>query len=154
LMYDNGTILLKTLKSNDFLLWLKLIDIYYKGYHTLSEGKYIFDSIKLHINKDRITTNISLLKNKEISISEIDGLLSKLYLLDSPYDIKQGVRYYRNTFNLVSEATNIIVLDKNNNKIIYKSMSECAKKLNIGRKKIKHCLNKGESYKGYTFVLS
>lgn len=33
-------------------------------------------------------------------------------------------------------------------------MSECAKKLNIGRTKIKECLNTGKPYKGYTFVLS
>ena len=155
LMYDNGTILLKTLKYKDFYLWLNLIDIYYKGYHTLPEGKYIFDAIKLHINKYRITTNFSLFENKQqISLSNIYVLLSKLYLLDSPYEIKQGVRYYRNTNKLVSEATNIIVIDNDNNKTLYKSLSECAKKLNIGRKKIKHCLDKGESYKGYTFVLS
>lgn len=136
-------------------LWLKLIDIYYKGYHTISEGKFIFDALKLHINKYWITTNFSLFENKQqISLSVIDDLLSKLYLLDSPYEIKQGVRYYRNTNKLISEATNIIVIDSNNNKTIYKRMSECAKNLNIGRNKIKHCLDKGASYKGYTFVLS
>lgn len=155
LMFDNGTILLKTLKSNDFFLWLKLIDIYYKGYHTISEGKFIFDALKLHINKYWITTNFSLFENKQqISLSVIDDLLSKLYLLDSPYEIKQGVRYYRNTNKLISEATNIIVIDSKNNKTIYKRMSECAKNLNIGINKIKHCLDKGASYKGYTFVLS
>ena len=155
LMYDNDTILLKSLKSNDFYLWLKLIDIYYKGYHTIEEGKYVFDAIKLHINKYRLTTNISLLNNMQrISISEIENLLSKLYLKDSPYEIKQGVRYYRNTNKLVSEATNIIVIDSSDNKILYSSISDCAKNLNIGRNKIKQCLSSGETYKGYKFVLS
>lgn len=155
IVYNNSTLLLKSLKSKDFLLWLKLIDIYYKGYHTISEGKYVFDAIKLHINKYRLTTNFSLLENKQqLSISEIDNLLLKLYLLNSPYVIKQGVRYYRNTNNFVSEGVNIVVIDNKKNKTVYKSLTECANKLNIGRKKIKLCLDKGESYKGYTFVLS
>ena len=95
--------------------------MYYKGYHTLSEGKYIFDAIKLHINKYRLTTNINLLKGEErISILEIENLLDKLYLYDSPYEIKQGIRYYRNTTKLVSEATNITVIDSNKNIKFYK----------------------------------
>ena len=155
LMYDNDTILLKSLKSNDFSLWLNLINIYYKGYHTIPEGKYVFDAIKLHINRYRITTNTSLLDNMQrIYIYEIENLLSKLYLIDSPYEIKQGVRYYRNTDKLVSEATNLIVIDSSGNNIIYSSMSDCAKNLSIGRNKIKQCLNSGEPYKGYKFVLS
>ena len=124
LFYDNNNnyILLKSLKSDDFRLWLKLIDIYYRGYHTTLEGKFIFDAIKLHINKYRLTSNINLLKNtKRISIFEIDSLLSKLYLSESPYEIKEGIRYYRNTNKLVSESTSIIVIDNNNNKTTYKS---------------------------------
>ena len=123
LFYDNNNnyILLKSLKSDDFRLWLKLIDIYYRGYHTTLEGKFIFDAIKLHINKYRLTSNINLLKNtKRISIFEIDSLLSKLYLSESPYEIKEGIRYYRNTNKLVSESTSIIVIDNNNNKTTYK----------------------------------
>lgn len=102
-----------------------------------------------------MTTNSYLLDNMQrISIYDIENLLSKLYLMDSPYEIKEGVRYYRNTEKLVSEATNIIVLDSNGNKIIYPSISDCAKNLNIGRDKIKQCLISGETYKGYMFVLS
>ena len=129
--------------------------MYYKGYHTLSEGKYIFDAIKLHINKYRLTTNINLLKGEErISILEIENLLDKLYLYDSPYEIKQGIRYYRNTTKLVSEATNITVIDSNKNIKFYNSLSECAKSLNISRHKIKYCLNTGKSFNGYVFVLN
>jgi hypothetical protein len=75
-------------------------------------------------------------------------------LLDSPYEIKNNLRYYRNTNRLVSESTSIIVLDSNNNKTIYNSFTDCAKSLHIGRAKIKYCLNTGQSYKGYSFVLS
>jgi hypothetical protein len=89
-----------------------------------------------------------------ISISEIENLLSKLYLIDSPYEIKKGIRYHRNTDKLVSEATNIVVIDSSGNNTIYSSMSDCAKNLNIGRNKIKQCLSSGEPYKGYKFVLS
>jgi hypothetical protein len=102
-----------------------------------------------------MTTNTYLLDNKQrISLYEIENLLSKLYLIDSPYEIKQGVRYYRNTDKLVSEATNIIVIDNIGNKTIYPSISNCAKNLNIGRNKIKQCLISGESYNGSIFVLS
>ena len=131
--------------------------MYYKGYHTILEGKYVFDAIKLHMNKYRLSTNFFLINNiKRLSLSDIDNLLSKLYLSDSPYEIKQGIRYYRNTNKLVSEATNIIVINSNdnNNRIIYNSISECANNINISRKKIKYCLDTGESYKGYSFVLN
>lgn len=102
-----------------------------------------------------MTTNISLLDNvQRISIYEIENLLSKLYLIDSPYEIKQGVRYYRNTDKLVSEAINLIVIDTSGNNTIYSSISDCAKNLKIGRNKIKQCLSSGESYKGYKFILS
>ncbi len=154
LMYDNDTIILKSLKCKDFSMWLNLVNIYYKGYHTISQGNYLFGAIKLHINMYRMTTNTYLFCNKHISIYEIENLLCKLYLIDSPYVIKQGIRYYRNTDKLVSEATNLIVIDSNGKKTIYPSMTDCAKNLNIGRNKIKQCLVSGESYKGYKFVLS
>jgi len=108
------------------------------------------------MNKYRLTTNFYLFTNiKRISVSNIEDLLSKLYLSDSPYEIKQGIRYYKNTNKLVSEATNIVVINsKDNNRIIYNSISECANNLKISRKKIKYCLNTDESYKGYSFFLS
>jgi kynurenine formamidase len=107
------------------------------------------------MNKYRLTSNYHLLKNvKRISISEIENLLLKLYLLDSPYETKQGVRYYRNTNKLVSEATSIVAIDSDNNKTVYKSLSDCARNLKIGRHKIKYCLSTGERFEGYSFVLS
>jgi hypothetical protein len=131
-----------------------LVDIYYKGYHTTLEGKYLFDAIKLHINKYRLTTNTNLCdNNSKISLLEIDKLLSKLYLLESPYEIREGIRYYRNTTRLVSESIKFAVIDQKNNRNIYDSMSECAKDLKISRKKIKECLSTGETYRGYVFVI-
>lgn len=41
LLYNKDTLLLQTQKANDFLLWLKIVDLNYKGYHILPEGKFI-----------------------------------------------------------------------------------------------------------------
>ena len=156
LMYDNNDIILKTLKNKDFFLWLKLVDLYFKGYHTTVKGKHIFDAIKLNINKYRLTTNNGLVQDKQVlSILEIDNLLNELYLSESPYIEKDGVRYYRNTNKFVSEGVRITVLNSSdNNSKSYNSLTECAESLNISRKKIKELLNSGVSYKGYTFVLN
>ena len=153
-MYHDGNVILRTLKHKDFLLWLKLVDLYYNGYHTILEGKFIFDAIKLHMNKYRLTTNSNLLKDKKfISMVEIDNLMSKLYLTDSPYEIKDNNRFYRNTDKLVSESTKIIAIKDNQSKM-YNSISECAKDISISRKYIKECLISGKFYKDYTFVLN
>ncbi len=154
LMYNDGNVILRTLKHKDFLLWLKLVDLYYNGYHTILEGKFIFDAIKLHMNKYRLTTNSNLLKDKKfISMVEIYNLMSKLYLTDSPYEIKDNNRFYRNTDKLVSESTKIIAIKDNQSKM-YNSISECAKDISISRKYIKECLISGKFYKDYTFVLN
>ena len=128
-----------------------MVDLYYKGYHTTLEGKYIFDAIKLYINKYRLTTNTNL--SEKISLSEVDKLISKLYLQESPYVVIKGLRYYRNTTKLISESVKIAVIDEKNNRNIYDSISECAKDLKISRNKIKDCLSTGEIYKGYIFVI-
>lgn len=118
------------------------------------QGKYIFDAIKLHINKYRLTTNHNLLNNKErISEDEINSLLTKLYLSDSPYEIKNGVRYIRNTNNFVSKI-GIIARHENYNNLAFASISECAKSFNVSSNEIKECLKSNKSIRGYYFVLS
>ena len=151
-MYDDKILLLKSLKSNDFLLWEILVNIYYKGYHTIPEGKKIFDLIRSNINKYILTTNLHL-KKLDLDVSTLEKLLKKLYLINSPYEIKQGFRYYRGTNKLVSESVEITVTNTNNNeKTIYKSITECSEELKISRKKIKDCLDTGNSYNDYNFV--
>lgn len=153
LMYDDQhNLLLKTLKSNDFLLWLELIEIYYMGYHTNLEGKFVFDVIKNCINKYRLSTNSHWVKEKK-SLIEIRSLLTKLYSKDSPYEINNNIRYIRGTDKLVSESTLIICLDENNHKLEFNSMTKAAEALNISRTKIKDCLVTGKSFKGYFFLL-
>ena len=153
LMQDNDHVLLKTLKAQDFILWKNLIDLYYKGYHTTLDGKSIFDLIKSIINKHRLSTYEGSDTKEQISISFINDLLSKIYLIDSPYEIKQGLRYIRGTNKLVSESSSIIVIDTNkNSESNYSSMTECAQSLNISRVTIKKYLTSGKSYKGYLFI--
>ena len=113
------------------------------------------------MNKYRLSTNSDLFIEKRLCVGftpsfqrEIKDLIVKLYLTDSPYIIKEGVRYYRETNKLVSEAVNITAIDLENNISVYQSMSDCAKSLNISRKKIKECVTNGTSYKGYQFVLN
>jgi hypothetical protein len=103
------------------------------------------------MNKYRLTTNLKL-KKVVISISELDNLISALYSKDSPYVIKQDIRYYRDTNKLVSEAIAITAIDNNNNKVVYNNISECSIELKISRKKIKDCIDTGKPYKGYIFV--
>lgn len=132
-----------------------MVDLYYKGYHTTLEGKNIFDSIKLHMNKYRLTTNVHLVNKERLSISEIENLLTTLYLSESPYEIRNGVRFIRNTDKLLKgTGTKIFVIDSHKNRIVYNSIGECAKSINIPRTKIKECLNTGKSFQGYSFVLS
>ena len=154
LMYENNSIILKSSKVKDFLLWIKLVDIYYQGYHLTVEGKYLFEAIKLHMNKYRLSTNENLLKDKtRISLKEINVLQKKLYLLESPYEIKNSIRFIRNTDNLVSEGTQIVVIDEKNSRETYNSLTECSKNLKIDRSTIKKYLMTGKIFKGYTFVL-
>lgn len=142
---------LKSLKLLDFNMWSHLLDIYYKGYHILPEGKAIFNKIKLTMNKYRLTSNSHLLSNHPLSsIGEIKSELFELYKINSPYILKDGVRYIRDTYKLVPDQNSIFV-QHNNIRTVYLSISDCYKTLNIGRKIIKNCLITGIPYKGYSF---
>lgn len=80
LIYDNNSILLRTLKNQDFLWWLKLVDLYSQGYHTTLEGKLLFESILLHRAPPRLTTSPK--KKLPLSLEKINQLLSN-YLKES-----------------------------------------------------------------------
>ena len=73
-------------------------------------------------------------------------LLSKI---PSPYTIKNGIRFYRNTLKLVSDKIKIVAYrldDGLNNKIVFSSISECSRILQIERYIIKKYLLNGENY--------
>ena len=142
---------LKTLKLLDFNMWLHLVNIYYKGYHILPEGKAIFHKIKLVMYKYRLTSNTHLLNNQPlITKGIIESELFELYKINSPYVLRKGIRYIRDTDQLVADI-NTITVEYNNIRTVYLNISDCSKKLNIGRKIIKNCLVTGKSYKEYTF---
>ena len=73
--------------------------------------------------------------------------------IPSPYIIKEGIRFYRDTAlrKLVSDKVKMIVIDPLNKELVFSSISECSRILQIERYKIKKYLVNGETYKNYKF---
>ena len=140
---------MKTKKFKDFNDWSLVVDIYYLGNHLLPEGKLLTTEIKNNWNNFRLSTNKENLSIN--SILNFEDKFKTLFLLSSPYDIKNGIRFIKGTNNLVSEGLKIIVIDNLNNESIFSSINECSIAINIDRSKIKHCLLTGEIYKNYKF---
>ena len=87
-----------------------IVNIYYLGYHLLEEGLNLINVIKNNWNDFRLTTyvNKDKLDNSRLSSQEFDRKLKNLFLLPSPYEIKNGVRFLRGTNKLVSQKIKII----------------------------------------------
>ena len=149
--------ILKSKKLKDFNDWSIIVDIYYYGYHLIPEGKALITEIKNQWNNFRLSTSFVNKKNN-LTISStsltFDEKLKNLFLIPSPYEIKNGIRFIRGTNNFVSESLKIIAFDNFNNKSIYSSITECSNALNIDRSKIKICILTGEVYKNYKFILA
>jgi cytochrome c oxidase subunit 3 len=150
---DNNFSLLQTKKLQDFYYWYNIVTIVFYGYHTLSKGISIINEIKCCMNSFRLTTNSKFnsdkLSNKTISIN---SKLLDIVSLPTPYVIKGGRRYLRETNKLVSDKVSIIAIDNDGNKRYFFSIIECSKSLGFGRLTIKNCLLKGSTHKGYKFV--
>jgi hypothetical protein len=100
-------------------------------------NKYVID------NKDQ--------KHKKLCHEDIN-LLQSFLLLPAPYEIKNNIRFLRNSSKLVSEKFNIIVTYKNSSKkCVFKSISACSKSLGLCRSTIKKYLLSGEEYLGFKF---
>jgi len=136
-----------TKKFLDFSDWSIIVKIYYYGYHNLPEGVELINLIKSQMNNYRLSSNSSVKFENSIILEKLNSLLS----LPSPYEIKNNIRFIRDTEKLVSEKLNIIVEDAKGNKQYYASIVECSKQISISRKTIKDCLITGISYKGYIF---
>ena len=147
-MENNDFSLLQTKKIKDFYDWSIIVIIVFYGYNRLFEGISIINELKNGINNSRLTTHSIKLDNYLF----INSKLLYIFSLSTPYVIKNGIRYIRNTNNLVSEKLGITVIDKNNNRKIYASISECNRALGFGRLTIKNCLLTGSVHKGYQFV--
>lgn len=95
--------LLFSRKIKDFNYWSIIVDINYLGYHLLPLGDEIIKLIKSQMNNFRLSSNLHKSNSLKIMSSEISFKLKSLYLLDSPYEIKDNFRYWRNTNKLVSQ---------------------------------------------------
>lgn len=71
--------------------------------------------------------------------------------IPSPYIIKEGIRFYRDTLKLVSDKVKITSIDHLNNESVFSSISDCSRVLKIERYNIKKYLLNGEIYKNYKF---
>lgn len=135
-----------------------MIDLYYLGYHLIPEGKLLITEIKNRWNNFRLSTHYlnkkDLLNSSSWDNSSFDDRLKNLFLIPSPYEIKNGIRFIRGTNNFVSESLKIISIDNLNNRSIFSSITECSIALKLDRSKIKNCLLTGEVYKNYKFSLS
>ena len=143
--------LLNSKKEKDFILWSILVNIYYYGYNTIPEGASLARDLTNHLNK--VSTNKKSRKviSTDLNLTGIDfferyNLLSNI---PSPYIIKEGIRFYRNTVKLVCDKNKIIAYrldDGLNNKFVFSSISECSRILHIERYIIKKYLLNGEIY--------
>lgn len=140
--------LLNSKKIIDFKLWSMLVNIIYFGYHRIEEGIILINKIKQNLNK--LTTNNAIFIKEEIIIFELE--FKNLFNLPSPYEIKNNIRFLRDTNNLVSEKVEILCINQYNNiNLKFSSISECSKTLKIDRSTIKKYLLTGKSYKNYKF---
>jgi hypothetical protein len=150
-----GIGILKSKKLKDFNDWSIVVDIYYLGYHLIPEGKLLITEIKNRWNNFRLSThNLNKIDKQTITSLSFEDKLKNLFLLPSPYEIKNGIRFIRGTNNFVSESLKIFTIDNFNNKSIFSSITECSIALKIERSKIKNCLITGETYKNYKFILA
>ena len=137
--------LLKSKKLKDFKDWCLIANIIFYGYHRIPEGIDLINKIIIQLNNNR---NIEE-NNNEVEFKE---KIKNLFLIDSPYEIKNGIRFYRDTDKFVSENLKILTIDNLNNKLIFSSLSDCSRTLQINRTKIKKCLLTGEKHNNYKFI--
>ena len=118
-----------------------MVDLYYLGYHLIPEEKLLIIEIKNRWNNFRLSTYNF---NKQNTLGEAVNSLSKdklsfenrlknLFLIPSPYEIKNGLRFIRGTNKLVSESLKIIAIDNLNNRFIFSSIIECSIALKLDR---------------------
>lgn len=139
--------ILNTIKLNNFNLWCMLVDINFYGYHKLVEGINLIEKIKIKLNKLSDEDNFN---NQDLMDLELD--FKSLLSLTSPYEIKNGLRFLRNTNNLISTGLRILCKNQDNNKEqMFASISKCSEVLKIDRTNIKKYLLNKEKYKNYTF---
>ncbi len=96
---------------------------------------------------------VELIKNKDDQNNIFNIALQELYLIPSPYEIRNGIRFIRGTDNLVSEKLKIKAIDGINKEYFFSSISECGKILKLDRTKIKKSILTGSLYNNYKFEI-
>lgn len=145
---------LNTIKHNNFNLWSMIVDIKFYGYHRIEEGVNLIEKIKTKLNKLSTQPNKFKLNTvgggTEFINFELEFKI--LFSLLSPYEIKNGLRFLRNTNNLVSTGLRISCINHSNKEEqVFSSISNCSEVLKIDRTYIKKYLLNKEKYKNYTF---
>jgi hypothetical protein len=104
------------------------------------------NNFRLKLDRDSISQ-----KDNEVNKDLIQDKLKYLFSLSSPYEVKNGILFVRNTDKLVSKVYQIVVEDKDGNIQYFTSISECCLVLKISRDIVKDCLITGNAYNNYTF---
>jgi hypothetical protein len=100
---------------NSGLIWFTFI---FYGYHRLAEGALLITEIKSNCNNFRLSTNNMKwdIKNND-SLTALETKFKTILSLPAPYEIRNGVRFWRNTDKLVSENFKILVTDNLDKKL-------------------------------------
>ena len=138
--------LLNSKKEKDFYLWSILVNIYYYGYNTIPEGDSLIRDITNYLNKLSTHKKSTNFISTEINLTDFNEKYNLLSNIPSPYTIKDGIRFYRNTLKLVSDKIKIVAYHDLNNKFVFSSISECSRILQIQRDIIKKYLLNGKIY--------
>jgi cytochrome c oxidase subunit 3 len=147
---NSGLFSFKTKKYYDFKDWSIIVNLYYLGYHLLPEGKSLILKLKSRMNNYRLSTNL----NKEKKLENLDIEINKLFAMEAPYEIKNGIRLYTGTNKWVSDSIKIIAIDNFKNELFFDSITQCSLSLKISRSKIKKCIVEGKLYKNFSFKLN
>jgi hypothetical protein len=106
------------------------------------------------MNNFRLSTNTNLIDAK--NVLNLDLEITKVFSLQAPYEIKNGVRLLAGTNKWVPSSTKIIAIDNLGNEIYFDSISQCSLTLKISKSQIKDCIitGTGKLYKNFTFKLN
>ncbi len=121
----------------------------------LPEGLLLINDIKRGLNNFRLSTHSFSLSRLSTSdcTSEVPLQIKfhQVFSLPSPYIIKQGQRFIRDTDTFVKDKIGLFVLDEQDNKKFYKSINHCSCSLGISPSVIKKYLILGKPYGKFRF---
>lgn len=141
-----------TKKYLDFKDWTIIVNLNYFGYQLLPEGKLLINKIKSRMNNFRLSNNTKLIEEK--NFFNLDLEITKVFNLQAPYEIKNGVRLLTGTNKWVPSIIKVIAIDNLGNEIYFDSISQCSLTLKISKSQIKDCIIKGKLYKNFAFKLN